>query len=272
MSLTGTQGQNVIAISTSDSPDMAHLGLSASHLQEAVADFAIYLLASGASLSYGGDLRRRGFTELLFDLVMRYRQQEETGVRVTDYLAWPVHIGIAADDLHEHNANLVEFARLVLIGQDGGRMSMEDRQALASREPTDDEWSAGLTSMRQVMRRETTSRIALGGRVEGYKGAMPGIAEESLLSLRAGQPLFLIGGFGGCTRDIAETVGLVDAWSGNSRTWCGREWFEPYEPEDLHNGLSTEENRVLASTPHIDQAVSLVMMGLHRLGNGITAT
>ena len=265
---TYTQALKTIAISTSDSPDMAALGLSEIHLREAVAEFAIYLLASGASLAYGGDLRRQGFTELLFELVMRYRQREETEARVTDYLAWPVHIRMTADDLHERNAKLQGFARLVFIGQDGSCMSMEDRQTLPSREPTDDEWSAGLTLMRRVMRGETDARIGLGGRVEGYKGEMPGIAEEALLSFQAGQPLFLVGGFGGCTKDIAETIGLVDTWSSNRLAWPGRQRFECYGPDNLHNGLSTEENQILARTPHIEQAVSLVMLGLHRLRSG----
>ena len=258
-----------IAISTSDSPDMAALGLSEGHLREAVAEVAIYALASGASLAYGGDLRREGFTELLFELVMRYRRQEEIQARVTDYLAWPVHIPMTADDLDKRSTELREFAQLVLIGLDGNRMSMEDRQLLPSHEPTENEWSVGLTSMRQVMRGETDARVVLGGRVEDYRGAMPGIAEEALLSLESGQPLFLLGGFGGCTRDIAETLRLVDSWAGSRPAWPGRQRFERYDPDDLHNGLSPEENQVLARSPHIDQAVSLVMLGLHRLRNGL---
>ena len=263
------QAPRIVAISTSDSPDMDALGLSECHLREAVAEFAIHLLASGANLAYGGDLRQQSFTELLFELVMRYRQQEETEARVTDYLAWPVHIRMTVDDLDKHNAKLLEFAQLVLIGQDGSRMSMEDRQMLPSREPTDSEWSAGLTSMRQAMCRETGARIVLGGRVEGYKGDMPGIAEEALLSFRAGQPLFLVGGFGGCTCDIAEAVRLVDTRSSYRPAWPGRHRFERYGPDDLHNGLSIEENRVLARTSHIEQAVFLVMLGLRRLRGDI---
>ena len=53
--------------------------------------------------------------------------------------------------------------------------------------------------MRRTMLAQTNARILLGGRVENYKGVMPGIAEEALLSLQVGQPLFLLGGFGGCT-------------------------------------------------------------------------
>ena len=266
---TELQTPKTIAISTSDSPDMAALGLSEGHLREAIAEVAIYVLASGANLAYGGDLRREGFTELLFDLVMRYRRQEEIQARVTDYLAWPVHILMTADDLDKRSTKLREFAQLVLIGLDGNRMSMEDRQLTPSREPTENEWSVGLTSMRQVMRGETDARVVLGGRVEDYRGVMPGIAEEALLSFESGQPLFLVGGFGGCTRDIAETLGLVDAWAGSRPAWPGRQRFKRYGPDNLHNGLSPEENQVLARSPHIEQAVSLVMLGLHRLRDGL---
>ena len=265
VSMRNNQTSKVVALSTSKSPDMAVFGLSEGHLSQVVAEFTIYLLSSGMNLAYGGDLRSGGFTKLLFELVRRYRHSEETNIRITDYLAWPVHISMAVPDLNELDAELRGFAQLVLVGHEGGRISMEDRKTMPSREPNDDEWSVGLTSMRRIMHDETDARIVLGGRVEDFKGAMPGIAEEALLSLESGQPTFLIGGFGGCTRDIAETIGLVDVWAGSRPAWVGRLRFECYGPESLHNGLSIEENRILAHTPHIDQAVTLVMKGLHRL-------
>ena len=154
------------ALSISENPDLGMLGLSMEHLREAMADFALHLLASGANLC----------------------------------------------------AN-------------------------------------------------TDGRILLGGQVEGYKGRMPGIAEEALLSLQAGQPVFLVGGFGGCTRDIAETLGLVDPWCDSRPYWPEREAFGRWEAEDLLNGLSIEENRVLARTPYVDEALTLVLQGIQRLRN-----
>lgn len=268
MNTINTRTPQVIAISTSDSPDMAVFGLSEGHLREAVADLAMYLLASGSNLAYGGDLRADGFTELLFELVTRYRRQEDATTRVTNYLAWPVHVSMAASDLAALSAELQGFARLALMGQHGNQMSLSDRQALPSREPDDHEWGVGLTAMRRAMREETDARIVLGGRLVGFRGDMPGIAEEAMLSLEAGQPVFLVGGFGGCTRDIAETIGIVDPWAGSRPAWPGRREFERYTQDDLRNGLSIEENRTLAYTPHIDQAVALVMRGFHRLRGG----
>ncbi len=267
MTLLETKKTPTVAISTSESPDMPALGLSEGHLQDAMAEIALHLLSSGTSLAYGGDLRAHGFTELLFELVGRYRGHpyHSGKIAVTDYLAWPVHIRMTADNLAAFSAGHEKSTHLVFLARDGARLEREQRLKLAAHEPDDNEWAEGLTTMRVVMRKETQARIVLGGRVAGYKGRMPGIAEETLLSLQSRQPVFLIGGFGGCTRDIAETLGLVERWAGSRSGWPGRSCFERYSSNDLHNGLSDEENAILSRTPHIHQAVTLVSQGLRRI-------
>ena len=256
-----------VAISISESPDMAVLGLSEEHLQDAMAEIALQMLSSGTSLAYGGDLRAHGFTQLLFELVVRYRDHPHHSgkITVTDYLAWPVHIRMTADDLAAFAAGHEGSAHLVFLTRDGSRLEQELRLELPIHEPDDDEWAEGLTAMRLVMGKATRARIVLGGRVSGYKGRMPGVAEETLLSLRSHQPVFLLGGFGGCTRDIAEMIGLVDRWAGSRPNWEGRLCFESYSASDLHNGLSDEDNAILAQTPHIHQAIMLVSRGLRRV-------
>jgi len=258
-----------VAISVSESPDMAALGLSDGHLRDAMAETALHLLAAGTSLAYGGDLRQHGFTKLLFELVERYRNHPRHGgtIIVTDYLAWPVHIRMNPQDLFAFNDEHKAVASLVFLSRNGARLEFEQRFELPTHEPDEDEWAEGLTAMRTVMRGETKARIVLGGRVEGYKGGMPGIAEETYLSLQARQPLFLLGGFGGCARDIAETVGLADRWAGSRGEWAGRNRFCKYSPDNFHNGLSREENVTLALTPHIEVAVTLVSRGLRRILN-----
>ena len=258
-----------VAISISESPDMTVLGLSDEHLQDAMTALASHLLSSGTSLAYGGDLRLYGFTELLFELIVRYQgHPSHSGkITVTDYLAWPVHIRMTADELVAFSAGHEKSAHLVFLEQNGFQLDWEQRLELPTHEPTDDEWIEGLTTMRDVMRQETQVRIVLGGRVDSYKGRMPGIAEETLLSLQSHQPIFLLGGFGGCARDIAETIGLVEHWAGSRSDWNGRPCFESYSPRDLHNGLSAEDNAILARTPHIHQAVTLISHGLWRIFN-----
>ena len=259
-----------VGISISESPDLRALGLSDGHLRDAMAKVALELLASGISLAYGGDLRQHGFTRLLAELVWRYQghPRHVGNVAVTDYLAWPVHIRMTSNELAAFSADHEPAAHLVFLALDGARLAPEQRMELSAHEPHEDEWTQGLTAMRTVMLAEIRARVVLGGRVEGYKGAMPGIAEETYLSLEAHQPVFVLGGFGGCARDIAETLGLADRWAGSRDDWPGRKFFREYSPDNLRNGLSREENLALARTPHIQQAVKLVTRGLRQVFSG----
>lgn len=254
-----------IGISISESPDMRYFGFSDGHLKDAMAGFAIHLLASGANLAYGGDLRDAGFSRLIFDLVLRYRPHRETVPPVANYLAWPVHATMTTKDIRALDEDLQGFAQLILVGLDGRTMSCERHRAVRPDTVDDGKWCSGLTAMRELMREQTDARLVLGGKLEGYKGAMPGIAEEALLALRAKQPVFLVGGFGGCARDIAETLGIADRWAGSRVAWKGRDDFKGYTVDNLNNGLTCAENRQLATTPHIDQAITLLMTGLHRM-------
>ncbi len=260
----------LVGISISDSPDLRALGLSDGHLRDAMAGIALQLLASGLSLAYGGDLRQHGFIRLLAELVGRYQghPRHSGTITVTDYLAWPVHIRMASDELAEFSAAHEPAADLVFLDLDGARLELEERLELSEHEPQEDEWTQGLTAMRTVMLADIRARVILGGRVEGYKGSMPGIAEETHLSLEAHQPIFILGGFGGCARDIAETIGVANPRSGSCGGWPGRECFRGYSPDDLHNGLSRDENVVLACTPHIQQAAQLVSRGLRQVLDG----
>lgn len=270
MTPSETDSTPSVGISISDSPDLRALGLSDGHLRDAMAEIALQLLASGISLAYGGDLRQHGFTRLLAELVGRYQGHPRHAgtIAVTDYLAWPVHIRMTSNELAAFSADHEPAAHLVFLALDGARLAPEQRLGLSAHEPHEDEWTQGLTAMRTVMLADIRARVVLGGRVEGYKGAMPGIAEETYLSLEAHQPVFVLGGFGGCARDIAETLGLADRWAGSRDDWSGRKHFREYSPDDLHNGLSPHENLVLARTPHIQQAVNLVSRGLRQVFGG----
>lgn len=266
MSYQEVLSQRTIAISTSDSPDMPSLGLSEEHLKDATVEIARHLLALGARLYYGGDLRANGFSELLFELVERHKRDsdDDDDVRtdITNLLAWPVHLRMSFAEIESSTSDLVGFGELVCLDISGARQPLLDRQQIQQREPSEAEWKTGLTTMRTVGQSETSARIVLGGRVENFKGSMPGIAEEALMSLSTGKPLYLLGGFGGCARDIAETLKLIDPWAPLNRDWSGRELFEQFTIDSLNNGLTTEQNRILARTPHIDQAIILILTGL----------
>jgi hypothetical protein len=268
MSYRESLSQRAIAISISDSPDMAVLGLEEDHLRDAMTEVARHLLALGARLAYGGDLRTHGFTELLFELVARHRRDADIGderASVISYLAWPVHLGMPVEELKGLFQDMGDIAEVICLTKDGRVMPFDERKRLATRAPTESEWAQGLTAMRRVITDASDARVALGGRMRGFKGRMPGIAEEALSALQAGKPLFLLGGFGGCTRDIAEHLGIIAPGTRPRPPWRGRRLFVGLDASRLNNGLDAEENATLTRTVHVDQAVALLLRGLLRL-------
>jgi hypothetical protein len=256
-----------ISVSISDSPDLALLGLSERHLRDAMVEIARFFLAAGASLTYGGDLRAHGFTELLFELVASYhRHLEERRSAITNFLAWPVHMQLPREELDRRRQDLGESGTIVCLDLGGAVIPFDDVLKLQTVEPSSREWATGLTAMRRTLIQETDSHVLLGGQVKGYRGSMPGVAEEALLALNAHRPVFLIGGFGGCARDIAETIG-IRRFPAVSRTteWPHRDDFVGRHADELSNGLNLQEAERLASTPHSDEIVTLILRGLHRI-------
>lgn len=261
--------QTAVGISISDSADMSVLGLADEHLRDAMAEVARHLLAMGARLVYGGDLRAHGFTELLFELVARHRRDADVGdVRpaIASYLPWPVHCGQPAHEIQALVQDLKGLAELHCLDQQGQELALGGLPSAGTVQvPTGEEWSVSLTALRRVLTGACDARIVLGGRTSGFKGLMPGIAEEVLFSVAAMQPLFLLGGFGGCARDIAEDLNLIARRSSGIDQWPGRERFVGLGQSALRNGLSDDENATLVRTVHVDEAVTLILRGLLRL-------
>jgi hypothetical protein len=256
-----------IALSISESPEMAVLGLGKEHLEDAMTELVRLLFASGASVAYGGDLRPGGFTNLLFEVVNRYRlNRDEDRNLVRNYLAWPVHSALHRNDIEELQNQLQGLADLILLSLDGKPISLDDR----AKEPVSiqpHEWIYGLTAMRHTMAAETKARIVLGGKTSGYKGDMPGVAEEALIQLSRMAPLYVLGGFGGCSREIAVAMGIGDRSlpAVNTAGWSASNKFGKLGPGNLSNGLPEADNKRLAVTAHVDEAATLVMRGLFNL-------
>lgn len=257
----------VISISISESDDMAVLGLSQAHLRDAMTEIARHMLALGARLAYGGDLRSNGFSELLQELVVRHYKNHGGPPAVFSYLAWPVHARLRKNEIAAFYGGMAESAvSLIRLSRDGRKLSKKEIDRRLPVEFVEEEaWITGLTSMRNLMSGMSFARIVLGGRVTNYKGIMPGIAEEVLSSLRVKQPVFLLGGFGGCSRDIAEEMGFVETLPGLYKDSPFRREFKNYDATSLNNGLNQNENITLARTPHIDQAITLILLGFQRL-------
>jgi hypothetical protein len=256
---------STIGISISDSPDLAELGLGARHLEDAMTRVARHVLAAGGTLMYGGDLRKGGFTELLFEFAATYKMPGASRFTVVNVLAWPVHVAMHREMLSSTIDAIEPWGTVVFLGLSGRQISKEQALMANRKRPTQQEWTAGLTSMRRWLTRKCDARVLLGGRVSEYKGLMPGIAEEALLSIKSKKPTYLAGGFGGCASDILNMM-EIDGRGPVSRSpdWKGRETFRSFQSDDLHDGLEFDERRTLASTRHVDEIVALLMIGLGR--------
>jgi hypothetical protein len=200
-----------VALSISESDDLGDFGASSLHLVSAMIEVARHALCHGAVIAYGGDLRERrlyGFTRQLFELVHAYddlgRQRLE---RIRNYLAYHV----AAELPKDEESRLIELATFVKpLPQ-----NLADRFQLdpGKRQPIPDDTpehryirARCLTAMRETMCQDTDARILMGGRVSGQQGKYPGLLEEAYLTLCAGKPLYLVGGFGGCARLLMQMI------------------------------------------------------------------
>jgi hypothetical protein len=281
-----------IGLSIAESPDLERLGFSEAHLRLAMIQIARYLLAAGATLAYGGDLRREGYTEALIDLVRAHHRAGFTRYRrIESYLAWPIHLSLAPEQEAEW-IDEVHFARVeppADLGVDPGKAPAgDDPRAPYLR-------TRCLTAMRERMNRDLRARILLGGRLAGYSGKYPGLAEEAYLALREGKPLFLLGAYGGCTGSLiralrGESPGelgaafqLRDPRHGDLAAFWNREaganpfggpepapidhdrlvsFFRDQGVAGLRNGLGEAGNERLFSTVFPLEAVRLLLAGL----------
>ncbi|MFH1218836.1 MAG: hypothetical protein V1694_00050 [Candidatus Eisenbacteria bacterium] len=291
--LTGRE----IALSISESPDLEVLGLSLMHLQDAMVEFARYLFAADARIFYGGDLRPGGFTEILFNLVRTYPpsvREGESNRSVVSYLAWPLWLRVT----NAQKADILGLADIRELGPPTGLVSDEGTYL----EPDSTEnrfvWARCLTAMREAMNRDLDARIVLGGRLTGFQGCYPGILEETLLALRDGKPVYVLGGFGGCVAEIAQALegkmpkGLTESFQFEYRGYHDlADYYNQRVKEDasigppidyqevlgvlhrtgaggLGNGLTKEENQRLFRAVHVPELIALVLKGLSQLFEG----
>jgi len=138
-----------------------------------------------------------------------------------------------------------------------------------------------LTAMRRYMTQNTHGRVLIGGKRDGFHGEFPGLLEEAFIAFELKQPVYLAGGFGGITWDIARELGvekgdwfptLANAPVVDERFVRGMarllETAKATGYRSLENGLTQEENRRLAVCHRPSEISALVSLGLGRLFAG----
>lgn len=228
--------QRLVGISISTPPDLAELGFGEEHMHELMIAIARMLLRLGelgepVHLAYGGDLRPGGFTETMLDLALaesviaqnREQQdakqaQKQTHGRIFSYLAWPYYADLTTSYEAQH-LNVCSFIRVT--PRSSGLDSKKYPDTITQGDlPADDVQylkAICISHLRELISQGNASTfddatpplaasVILGGKISRYSGVMPGIFEEFMHAVRARIPVFIIGGFGGAAKALADTV------------------------------------------------------------------
>lgn len=297
-----------VALSVSEAEDIARFRLRPKHLEAALLEVSRYLLISGMRLAYGGHLGSDGYTvrlaDLLRDPVVEHLRGTSTSTnnaeapQLVNYLPWP-----AFETVHAQ-ARMGPLVEVVACNRPDGVDESQDAlftDPPLSEVPVDSAmrrfaWARGLTGMRTRQVEEIGARVVMGGRIGSesnpYRGRMPGVLEEVLLSLDAEQPVYLVGSFGGCAQLV---VGALEGhqvstlnWAHHRKVLYSDELRKLYESAGvhwdeydaifrrlrdggfalLHNGLTADENRELAATRSMERIIELILGGLQNKSAG----
>lgn len=262
-----------IALSVSESDDLARLGLYRVHLDLAVAELTRAILFAGGTVVYGGRINW-GFTNIVLDEAERYRSDAErygsSAGAFEHYVPYTEHSTIADADLRGYASGLSVKARVRFIDATGVAREVADISA-ANYARGDVDAREALTAMRKVTSDVSDARVVLGGKVVGFAGAFPGVAEEAALTATLGKPLFIAGGFGGA----ATLVGRVAHPDLYEWLPAGLPAGVTSEVEDAvsdllpsqfaEDGLTSDDRALLAQTNRPADVATLSILGLSKL-------
>lgn len=277
-----------VAISISESPDSSTLGIGKAMFEDLSVELARHLLISGAHLVYGGDLRPGGFTELFKDLAYQYGIYEKDKTLknyFTNYLAWPIYIGMSPSTQAEYKSCRVLCQKSTI--PDTIPTDLHSQMVPPSTVENLYYWAESLKAMRLEMESNIDARIILGGRVAGFKGYMPGLYEEAIIAANCKHPIFLLGGFGGAASRLIKLLKGETTSEKLFEECCSNHSYQDFvsyldkekaemnfkaldvfsnNMDVLKNGLSKEDNERLFVTTNVTEIIALVLKGLHTLG------
>lgn len=281
-----------ISVSEPSIAELIEIGQDTFHLIKLSQDLARYILSNGSTVIYGGDLRENGFTEFLFNEAESLQGRLHTEeIFVENYIAWPIYLKTTGEYINWvskycHVATMIkvnppeEVSELII-----------DQNTFIEPNCTQNRfvWSRCLSAMRDEMIFNSDIRIFAGGRHSGYMGKMPGVLEELLISLKEEKPIYLLGGFGGVTASICNSIinGVIVPelsldWQLNNNAGLkdiydfsiehNMDYYDDYnnvsemlKKIDFKNGLSKEENEKLFKTQYSDEAIQIILKGISNL-------
>lgn len=180
------------------------------------------LLLRGATIAYGGELLSEGtlgaFVTAAQSLATRLVGSDRKMIR--NYLAFPAFHNPDIPNRPDETDRHVEFHKLATLSRDEAE---EFKVALGSyfvaqQRPGKNDpeysprrhlaWSISLFRMRLRMIEEVDVLIVLGGGDGNNWGRFSGVAEEVVIAVALGKPVYILGGVGGAAYAVGSLMGL----------------------------------------------------------------
>ena len=216
----------------------------------------------------------------------------EREFKVENHLAWPLHL---VNNLNKWKAKYDQIISHIKYSVPHDLESEVDQSKFLQPVDVHDQyvWSRCLTFMRESSISKSDIRILAGGKSKGYKGKMPGVLEEFLISIEHNKPIYLVGGLGGITRDICMAITgqnhipevlTLDWQLANNQgynelvEYLSTKGYEMHYPDIVHKiqnidinqlassaGLSLVDYKKLMETPFIDEIIHLILKGMKEI-------
>jgi hypothetical protein len=185
------------------------------------------LIRSGATLAYAGAFTPEGTLEQMLEAELK-APSELGGTtagkpRLRNYLGYPATLRTSnlnsPDDRHS-----MDFVALKTINtcelEDLGVPVSEWFKATVDVGDTYDPrrhvaWALSLFRLRVRMMQDVSALVVLGGKDDGRSwGRFAGVAEEVMIALALGKPIFVLGGAGGAAHAVGQLLGLDEVLVG----------------------------------------------------------
>lgn len=277
-----------IAISVSESDNSLEKGVSLLMLKDFIVELARYILVNDGHLVYGGNLQKEGFTKLFANLSKQYKDTRLLQVNkyfFTNYFAWPLNLLIT----DKEKADFI-FSRTEIIFVEPKLEKTIDFKKYLKPENNENKfvWAKSFSEMREKKEKNTDVLILVGGKINNFKGCMPGILEEFITAIRQNHNVYLLGGYGGMAEIIVKVInGEISHKDFINCILDDVEYKKFHEYYNLHNdkhinyddiydeiqessflvnrGLSEEEKTKLFSTSNIIESIELIFKGIANL-------
>ena len=254
-------------------------------IRDLTIELSRHLLIAGANMTYGGDLRRDGFTELFSDMSLQYKNYQGNVDRETfffrNYFAWPIHLSFTTETRLQYVNSRVKPVFVECPEEYSGD---KNKPIAPINNDNNYIYALSLLKMRKQMEADTDARIILGGRTTGFSGFMAGVIEEFVQAVEVGHPVYLLGGFGGAASLLTSLIKkekvvddvIIEASKApryaEFMSFCrdknidiGYDKLKEFVADGLsclNNGLEDEDNYILFQSTDVIEIVGLIIKGL----------